>query len=62
VNKTNTEVYPDIYNGGYICRITVNGVVIAEAWGKRVRDAKKAANDAARYNGDARYNCDEQDE
>ena len=51
MKKTTNEIIP-ADKGGYICRIITNGVVIAEAWGKRPRDAKKAANDAARYNGE----------
>jgi len=50
MKKTTKEITPS--KGGYICRIITDGVVVAEAWGKRPRDAKKAANDAARYNGD----------
>jgi len=52
MKKTTKEITPS--KGGYICRIIADGVVIAEAWGKRPRDAKKAANDAARYNGEMR--------
>ena len=54
MKKTTIELYPDIYKGGYNCRIITDGVVVAEAWGKRPRDAKKAASDATRYNAEVR--------
>ena len=49
MKKTTKEIFP-ASKGGYICRIITNGVVIAEAWGKRPRDAKANANTAATLN------------